>query len=66
LTMTILTTNGYLNKGKGSLDNDYLDKFDNEFLNKYEKNLKIEKKSYKYVFILRLVVIQILCNFIII
>jgi hypothetical protein len=29
--------------GRGSLDNGYLDNFDNEFLNKYEKNLKIEK-----------------------
>jgi hypothetical protein len=37
---------------KGSLDNDY---FDNEFSNKYEKNLKYRKnrkKSYGYVFIL--------------
>jgi hypothetical protein len=24
---------------KGSLDNDYLDNFNNEFLNKYEKNV---------------------------
>jgi hypothetical protein len=37
---------------KGSLDNDY---FDNEFSNKYEKNLKNfknRKKSYEYVLIL--------------
>jgi hypothetical protein len=34
--------------GRGSLDNGYLDNFDNEFLNKYEIDLKI-KKSYKYV-----------------
>jgi hypothetical protein len=26
--------------GKGSLDNGYIDNLDNEFLNKYEKNLK--------------------------
>jgi hypothetical protein len=38
-------------KGKGSLDNDYLDNFDNEFLNKYEKNLK-NKKFYEYIIIL--------------
>jgi hypothetical protein len=38
-------------KAKGSLDNDYLDNFDNEFLNKYEKNLK-NKKFYEYVIIL--------------
>jgi hypothetical protein len=28
---------------KGSLDDDYLDNIDNEFLNKYEKILRIEK-----------------------
>jgi hypothetical protein len=32
-----------INKGKGSLDNGYLDNLDNEFSNKYEKLLKIEK-----------------------
>jgi hypothetical protein len=31
-------------KGKGSLDNGYLDNFDNESSNKYEKNLKNRKK----------------------
>jgi hypothetical protein len=34
---------GPLFNGKGSLDNYYLDNLDNEFINKYEKNLKIEK-----------------------
>jgi hypothetical protein len=29
--------------GKGCLDNDYLDNFDNKFSNKYEKKLKIKK-----------------------
>jgi hypothetical protein len=29
---------------RGSLDNGYFDNFDNEFLNKYEINLKNRKK----------------------
>jgi hypothetical protein len=36
----------------GSLDNGYLDNLDNGFSNKYEKKLKIEKKSYGYVLLL--------------
>jgi hypothetical protein len=52
--------------GKGSLDNGYLNNLDNGFSNKYDENLKNRKKnlwicSYAY----RLMVIQILCNFII-
>jgi hypothetical protein len=38
--------------GKGSLDNGYLDNFDNEFSNKYGKNLKNRKKSYGYILLL--------------
>jgi hypothetical protein len=30
----------------------YFDNFDNEFLNKYKKNLKNEKKNYRCVFLL--------------
>jgi hypothetical protein len=30
----------------------YLDNFDNEFLNKYDKNLNNRKKSYRYVLLL--------------
>jgi hypothetical protein len=52
--------------GKLSLDNSYLDNFDNKTLNKYEKNLKIEKNLYIYSSTYRLMVIQILYNFIII
>jgi hypothetical protein len=37
--------------GKGSLDNGYSDNFDNEFLDKYEKNIK-NKKTYEYVILL--------------
>jgi hypothetical protein len=33
-----------LKYGKGSLDNGYCDNFDNRFSNKYEKNVKLEKK----------------------
>jgi hypothetical protein len=43
----------------------YFDIFDNEFLNKYEKIFKMENKPYRYV-TYRLMVIQILYNFIII
>jgi hypothetical protein len=39
-------------EGNGSLDNGHLVNLDNEFLNKYEKIFKIEKKSYVYVFLL--------------
>jgi hypothetical protein len=41
----------YIYIGKGSLDNVYLDNFDNRFSNKYEKLLKIEK-SYNMFFYL--------------
>jgi hypothetical protein len=44
-----IVTNKY---GKGSLDNDYFDNFNNEFSNKYEKNLKNRKKLYRYVLLL--------------
>jgi hypothetical protein len=44
-----IVTNKY---GKGSLDNDYFDNFNNEFSNKYEKNLKNRKKLYGYVLLL--------------
>jgi hypothetical protein len=37
--------------GKGSIDNGYLDNFENRFSNKYEKILKI-KETYEYVLIL--------------
>jgi hypothetical protein len=33
-------------KGKGSLDNGYLDNFDNKFLNKHTKNLLIYFSTY--------------------
>jgi hypothetical protein len=48
------------NKGEELLDNGYLDNNDNGFSNKYEKILWICSSTY------RLMVIQILCNFIII
>jgi hypothetical protein len=44
----------------------YFDNLDNEPLNKYKKNLKNEKKVYRYVLLFRLMVIQISCNFIIV
>jgi hypothetical protein len=44
----------------------YFDNFDNEFLNKYKKILKIEKYLYTCSSTFRLMVIQISCNFIIV
>jgi hypothetical protein len=35
----------YEREGKGPLDNGYFDNLDDEFSNKYEKILNIEKKS---------------------
>jgi hypothetical protein len=37
--------------GRDHLDNDYLNNIDNEFSNKYEKNLE-NKKNYGYIFLL--------------
>jgi hypothetical protein len=53
-------------EGKGSLDDGYLYNFNNKFLNKYEKNLKIEKILWIYFYTYRLIIIQISCNFIIV
>jgi hypothetical protein len=44
----------------------YFDNFDNGPLNEYKKNLKNEKKLYMCSYKFRLMVIQILCNFIIV
>jgi hypothetical protein len=52
-------------KRNGSLDNGYLDNFNNGFSNKYEKNLKVNFLWICYS-IYGLIVIQILCNFIIV
>jgi hypothetical protein len=40
----------YFNYGTGSLHNDYVNNFKNEFSNKYEKILKTEKKTYGWWF----------------
>jgi hypothetical protein len=53
-------------EGKGSLDDGYLYNFNNKFLNKYGKNLKIEKILWIYFYTFRLIIIQISCNFIIV
>jgi hypothetical protein len=39
-------------KGKGSLDNGYLDNLDNGFSDKYEENLKNRKKPHGYILLL--------------
>jgi hypothetical protein len=41
-----------INNGRDSLMMGYFDNLDNEFSNKYEKIVKIEKKIYKYTLLL--------------
>jgi hypothetical protein len=47
-----MAINNKYKKGKGSLDNGYLNNFDNNFSNKYEKNILKIEKLYGYILIL--------------